>query len=569
MHDRVIRGGTVVDGTGSPRFEADVAISGGRITAVGTVGPGREEIDARGLLVTPGWVDIHTHYDGQVTWDPWLTPSGWHGVTTVVMGNCGVGFAPVRRNDRDWLIATMEGVEDIPGSALHEGIRWKWETFPEYLDAIDTPHALDFAAQIPHAAVRGFVLGPAEAESGQASEAQIAEMRAIVADALRAGALGFTTSRTSLHKTAAGVLMAGTNAAIDELRGIGLALADTGLGVIELADEHLRVPEDLAWMEELAKSTGRPVIFNLSQTDFAPDLWRAGLAGVEAAGRRGVPLFAQVAGRAIGLWLGLQLTAHPFALHPTWTALDGLSWEEKRARLADPEFRRALLADQPRRDADWFQAWLVQSWDKMFVFASPADYEPDPAASIGALARASGQSPAEVALDRLIDGGLLYFPLFNYSNGNLELLRELHGSPRTLLGLSDGGAHCGAICDGGVPTFLLTHWVRDRTRGPVFPLEWAVSRQTRETAAFYGLHDRGVIAPGYRADLNVIDFDALALEPPTVAFDLPAGGRRLIQRARGYRATLCAGEVTFRDGEPTGALPGRLVRGARPLSGPG
>ena len=365
MHQRVIRGGTIVDGTGGPPFLADIAVNNGVITAVGEVGPGADELDARGLHVTPGWVDVHTHYDGQVTWDPWLTPSGWHGVTTVVMGNCGVGFAPVRAADRAWLIQTMEGVEDIPGAALHEGIRWAWESFPEYLDAIDTPHALDFAAQIPHAAVRGFVLGPQAAETGQASEAQIREMRALVAEALRAGALGFTTSRTSLHKTAAGVLMAGTNAVIDELRGICAALGETGLGVVELADEHLRVPDDLAWMEELAKSTGRPVIFNLSQTDFAPDMWRLGLAGVEAAGARGVPLFAQVAGRAIGLWMGLQLTAHPFALHPTWTALEGCSWAEKQAKLADPAFRAALLADAPPRGADWFYAWLVQSWDKM------------------------------------------------------------------------------------------------------------------------------------------------------------------------------------------------------------
>jgi N-acyl-D-amino-acid deacylase len=552
-----------VDGTGEPAFVADVGIADGRIAAVGRVGPAREEIDGRGLHLTPGWVDVHTHYDGQITWDPYLTPSGWHGVTTVVMGNCGVGFAPVRPEDRDWLIQTMEGVEDIPGAALHEGIRWGWESFPEYLDAIDTPHALDFAAQIPHAAVRGYVLGPDRAETGQATPDEIARMRAIVAEALRAGALGFSTSRTSLHKTAAGVLMAGTNAVIDEVAGIAGALGETGLGVLELADEHLRVPDDLAWMERVATDTGRPVVFNLSQTDFAPELWRQAIAGVEAAAARGAPLYAQVAGRAIGLWMGLELTAHPFALHPTWTALDGLPWAEKRERLRDPAFRRALLADTPRSDADWFHVWLTQSWDKMYPFASPADYEPAPETSIGALARATGRPPAEIALDRLADGGLLYFPLFNYSRGDLEVLRVLHASPRTVLGLSDGGAHCGAICDGGVPTFLLTHWARDRTRGPKWSLEWVVSRQSRETAAFYGLRDRGVIAPGFRADLNLIDLDALALEPPSVAYDLPAGGRRLIQKARGYRATLCAGEVTFRDGEATGALPGRLVRGPR------
>jgi N-acyl-D-aspartate/D-glutamate deacylase len=571
MHDLVIRNGTLVDGTGKPAFTGDLAIDGDRITAVGAVpDQGREEVDARGLLVTPGFVDIHTHYDGQVTWDPWLSPSGWHGVTTVVMGNCGVGFAPVRPADRAWLINVMEGVEDIPGSALSEGIRWEWETFPQYLDAIDrAPHALDFAAQVPHSAVRGYVMGTHASEHDDATPEQIAAMRDLVAEALRAGALGFSTSRTSLHRTAEGVLVAGTSAAIAELEGIADALGQVGHGVFELADEHTSVPADLAWMERIATRTGRPVVFNLSQTDFGPGVWRKVLDGLEGAAERGAPVYGQVAGRAIGLWMGWRATAHPFALHPGWRALAALPWAERLGRLRDPAVRAALLADKPA-PAGMFETWLVQAWDKMYPFASPADYEPDPARSVGALARAEGRSPAEVAYDHLTQGdgeGFLYFPLFNYTDGNLDVLRALQLHPRTRMGLSDGGAHCGAICDGGMPTFMLTHWARDRTRGERLPLEWLVRNQTSETADFYGLEDRGRLACGYRADVNVIDLAGLALKPPRLVHDLPAGGRRLIQEAEGYRLTLCAGVVTQRDGSPTGAMPGRLVRGPRPCPG--
>jgi N-acyl-D-amino-acid deacylase len=569
MHDLIVRNGTIVDGTGRPSFEGDVAVEGDRIVAVGQIaGRGREEIDAKGLLVTPGWVDMHTHYDGQVTWDPHLTPSGWHGVTTVVMGNCGVGFAPVRPSEHEWLIQVMEGVEDIPGSALSEGIRWGWESFPEYLDAIDTPHALDFATQIPHSALRGYVMGAEASERENATAEQVARMKALVKEALLAGALGFSTSRTSLHKTSRGVFVAGTFAPIDELRGIAEALGETGLGVFEIADEHLQVPQDAAWMEEIATKTGRPVVFNLSQTDFAPQLWQEGLAKVEAAAQRGAPLYAQVAGRAIGIWMNLQATAHPFALHPTWQELAKLPWPERLDRLKRAETRAALLAEKPA-PAGMFETWIVQAWDKMYAFSGSADYEPSREQSLAAIAAATGRPPAEIAYDLLMAGegtGFLYFPLFNYANGDLEILRGLHSHPRTLMGLSDGGAHCGAICDGGMPTFMLTHWARDRARGGKLALEHVVKRQTADTAAFYGLRDRGVVAPGWRADLNVIDFDSLALDRPTLAFDLPAGGRRLVQTARGYRATICRGQTTFLDGVPTGTLPGRLVRGPQALA---
>jgi N-acyl-D-aspartate/D-glutamate deacylase len=566
-YDLVIRNGTLVDGTGAAARVGDLAIVGDRIAAVGTVeGRGRREVDATGQLVTPGWVDMHTHYDGQVTWDPYFTPSGWHGCTTVVMGNCGVGFAPCKAEDRDWLINVMEGVEDIPGAALSEGIRWDWETFPEYLDALEAePKALDFATQVPHAAVRAFVMGRRASENDAASDEQVRAMADIVRDALKAGALGFSTSRTSLHKSAEGILVAGTFAEHDELFGIGKAIADVGHGVFELAPEHMMVPQDTAWMRELAGITGQPVVFNLSQTDFGPETWKEGLAKLEEAAADGVPLYAQCAGRAIGLHMNFQLTAHPFARHPSFLALADRPWEEVLETLRDPAFRARLLAEKPE-DLTVFEMYITQSFDKMYPLRDTS-YEPDPETSVAAIATREGRPPLEVAYDLLLedDGqAMLYFPLFNYADRNYDLLHQLHQHPRTRMGLSDGGAHCGAVCDGGMPTYMLTHWVRDRTRGERLPLEHVVKRQTSETAAFYGLHDRGVLAPGYRADVNVIDMDALALTPPSIVHDLPAGGRRLIQKASGYRMTICAGTVIAEHDQPTGALPGKLVRGPQP-----
>ncbi|MCA9491623.1 MAG: amidohydrolase family protein [Myxococcales bacterium] len=566
MHDLVIRGGTLVDGTGRAPFVGDLAIDGDRIVAVGVVeGRGRREIDAAGKLVTPGFVDMHTHYDGQVSWDPHFTPSGWHGCTTVIMGNCGVGFAPCRREDREWLINVMEGVEDIPGSALAEGIDWDWETFPEYLDAIERkPHSLDFAAQVPHSAVRGFVLGQDASEDRDATPEEVARMKELVAEGLRAGALGFSTSRTSLHKTAAGKLVAGTFAAKDELFGIGEALAETGLGVFECANEHVTLDKDIEWMIELTKRIDRPVIFNLSQTDFAPELWKKVLARLESAVAEGADLWAQSAGRSIGILMNWRCTAHPFALHPRWQALATLPWEEQLAALRDPATKAAILADTPE-ERGVFEAYVTRTFEKMYAL-SATGYEPDPASSLAARAKAAGVSPAELAYDEMLadDGrGFLYFPLFNYSDGDLSPLHTLHDHPRVLMGLSDGGAHCGAICDAGMPTFMLTHWTRDRDRGPTFPIERIVHRQTQQTAAFYGLLDRGVLAPGYKADVNVIDYASLTLDAPALTFDLPAGGRRLVQDAKGYVATVCSGVVTFEGGAPTGAMPGQLVRGPR------
>ncbi len=565
MYDVVIRGGRVVDGTGAPARLADVAIQGDRIVAVGHIeDKGREEIDAAGMLVTPGWVDMHTHYDGQVTWDPYLTPSGWHGVTTVVMGNCGVGFAPVRPEDRDWLIDTMEGVEDIPGTALHEGIRWSWETFPEYMDALEaTPHAIDYATQIPHSAVRGYVMGRRSAENEAASPAEIAQMREIVVEALRAGALGFSTSRTPLHKTAEGNLVAGTFAEHEELLGIAEGIAEVGFGIFEVADEHQRVPEDVSWLRKIAEITKQPVIFNLSQVAEDPHLWRKGLEAVEEAQADGLPLFCQVAGRAIGILMTWQGTAHPFALCNAYAQISHLPWPERLEKLRDPVVRAGIIADTPFFVGE-FESFVTRTFTNMFLLGEHNDYEPAPEDSIAARAERIGKSAAEVAYDALMerDGtAMLYFPLFNYAEGSLELLHELHSHPGTRMGLSDGGAHCGAICDSGMPTFMLTHWTRDRERGERLPLEWIVHRQTQQTAVFYGMQDRGVLAPGYLADVNIIDYERLSLQAPKLVFDLPAEGRRLVQRAEGYRYTLKSGQIIMADGQPTGPLPGKLVRG--------
>lgn len=564
MHDLLIKGGLVVDGTGAPGFEGDVALAGDRVAAVGppgSLGPARRELDARGRLVTPGFVDIHTHYDAQVSWDPLLTPSSWHGCTTVVMGSCGVGFAPVRPDRHDWLIQLMEGVEDIPGSAMHEGIRWEWESFPEYLDAIARrPHAIDFANLIPHGPVRTYVMGERGAANQGATPEDVAQMAALVREGMRAGALGFSTSRTPLHKASDGELVPGTFAGRDELFGLGHALGPSG--VFHLALDHTAVPGEFAWLRELARQTGRTVSFNLSQTDAAPELWRDVLALLDQAAAEGLEIYGQVAGRAIGLCMSLEATAHPFALHPGYLELTSLPPAARAAELRKPEVRARLLAEEPL-DLGEFARFVTRSFDKMFVMADANDYEPLPEESFARRAARAGTTPQALAYDHLAAGGMIYFPLFNYSHGDLELLRTLHTHPRTRMGLSDAGAHCGAICDGGMPTFMLTHWARDRRRGPTLPLEHVVRRQTSETAAFFGLRDRGTLLPGQKADLNVIDLARLRLEPARMVYDLPAAGRRLLQRARGYAATICSGAVVLEADEHTGALPGRLVRGAQ------
>jgi len=567
MHDLVIRNGTVVDGTGAPARTADMAIDGGRITAVGQVADqGREEIDAAGLLVTPGFVDIHTHYDGQVVWDPALTPSSWHGVTTVVMGNCGVGFAPVRPDRHEFLISVMEGVEDIPGSALAEGIDFTWESFPQYLDAIDAiPRVIDVGAQMPHSALRVYVMGDRGRDHNEpASPAEIAQMRQLTAEALDAGALGFTTSRTINHRDREGNQIPTLTTAPAELWGISQALAERGFGHLEIVSDFVDLDAEFEIFEGMAEHGGAPLSILLVQQDATPDHWRRVLDRIQSARARGVDLTAQVAIRPVSLLLGLQSSMHPFITCPTYRReLAQLPLADRVERMRDPQVRAALIEEHATRTRG-MSGVVAQSFHKMFPLGDPPDYEPAPEHSIEARARAAGIEPVEMAYDQLLarDGKeLMLFPLANYTEGDHEVVRQMNLAEGTVPGLSDGGAHCGVICDASFPTFMLTHWVRDRTRGERLPLELVVQRQCRDTARQVGLADRGTLEPGMLADVNVIDFDHLTLHAPEMVYDLPAGGRRLVQKADGYKATIKRGVVITRDGEPTGALPGQLIRG--------
>ena len=560
-HELVIRGGTVVDGTGAPGRTADVAVDDGRITEVGKVdGKGAREVDADGLVVAPGWVDIHTHYDGQVTWDPEVSPSSWHGVTTVVMGNCGVGFAPVRPDGHDFLIELMEGVEDIPGSALHEGIDWQWESFPEYLDALDAhERVLDIAAQVPHAALRAYVLGERAHEAADADE--IAEMARLTTEALRAGAVGVTTSRTFLHRSKHG-LVPGTSAPPDELLALGDAVGAAGRGVFQLIADGAPMGEAGEWMTEIARRTGATVTYSLSQSPPDPMAYRAALADAEKQAADGLTIVPQVPCRPTGMLFGLQSSLHPFITHPTYRALAKRPLAERVVELRKPEVRAQLLSEEAQTGSPVARI-LISRWDRIFPLGDPPDYEPAPETSVAAVAAREGRRPEEVVLDWLLDGdgtALLNAPLSSYEHTNLEAVREMMVHPNTVLGLSDGGAHCGLICDVSMPTTLLTHWVRDRTRGERISLEQAVRMQTGRTAQIYGFSDRGTLEAGKRADVNLIDLAGLVLHAPEMVHDLPAGGRRLVQKADGYRATFVAGEQTYADGEPTGARPGRLVR---------
>jgi N-acyl-D-aspartate/D-glutamate deacylase len=567
MHDLVIRGGLVVDGTGAAPRIADVAVNGGLVTAVGQIpAKGAREIDATGLLVTPGWVDIHTHYDGQATWDAQLSPSCWHGVTTVVMGNCGVGFAPARPDRHDWLIALMEGVEDIPGAALAEGIKWNWETFPQYLDALEkTPRVLDVATQAPHGAIRAYVMGERGARNEAASPEDIRAMGAIVREALEAGALGFSTSRTLLHRAKDGEPVPGTFAGADELLGIGEAMAEAGHGVFEMASDMAPALDEFAWMKALAARTGRPVTYAMIQSPMEPENWRELLRLTEEARDQGAELVAQIACRPTGMVLGWQSTVHPFITRAAYQAIADLPFAERLERLKDPAVRAAILAETPP-PLPGIGAILTHGFNLMFRLEQPdgLDYEPRAEDSVAALAARTGAKADAIVYDMLMekDGrGYIYLPILNYAQFNFDHIHEMMQNPATVLSLSDGGAHCGVICDAGFPTYMLTHWTRDRRRGPRLPLEKVVAMQTRDTARLYGLNDRGVLSPGMKADINLIDYEALAIEAPEMVFDLPAQGRRLIQKARGYRATIVSGEVTFENGEATGALPGKLIRG--------
>ncbi len=568
MHDLVIRGGTVVDGTGAAPYRADVAIDGGLISGVGTINAaGREEIDATGNIVTPGFVDVHTHYDGQATWDAEMAPSSWHGVTTVVMGNCGVGFAPARKDRHDWLISLMEGVEDIPGTALAEGMTWDWETFPEYLDALEKlPRTVDVGTHVPHGAVRAYVLGDREMPGAVPTEADIAEMSRIVEEGVRAGALGFSTSRTILHKSVDGELVPGTTATAEELVAIGRAMGRVGYGVFEMASDMRREWNEFGWMGQLSRETGLPVTFAALQSIAKELPLEEQISSMRAENDNGANIVAQIALRGNGIIMAWQGSVHPFLFKPAWAEIAELDWSDKLSHLKDPAFRARMLADEsviPDVDVADLYRVVAGGWFIQFEMDDDFNYEPTPAESILARAAAAGVSGDEYTYDLLMKDngkGLFYFPILNYADGNLDFLEDLQAADDTVNSLSDGGAHCGTICDAASPTFMLQHWVRDRKKARI-SLESAIKRQCRDTALLYGLDDRGLLAPGYLADVNVIDMNAIKLGKPWLAFDLPAGGRRLLQKADGYVATIKSGQVTFRDGVMQGPTPGGVIRG--------
>jgi N-acyl-D-aspartate/D-glutamate deacylase len=568
MHDLVIRGGTVVDGSGGKPFTADVAVDGGLISLVGKVdAQGREEIDATGLIVTPGFVDVHTHYDGQATWDAEMAPSSWHGVTTVVMGNCGVGFAPARPDRHEWLISLMEGVEDIPGTALAEGMKWDWETFPEYLDALERlPRTVDVGTHVPHGAVRAYVLGNREQPGAIPTDEDVAEMSRIVEEGVRAGALGFSTSRTVLHKSVDGELVPGTTATAEELVAIGRAMGRVGYGVFEMASDMRREWNEFGWMGQLSRETGLPVTFAALQSIAKELPLEEQISEMRAQNDNGANIVAQIALRGNGIIMAWQGTVHPFRFKPSWAEIDGLPWDQQLAKLKDPAFKAKMIAEEsvmPESDIADFLNIVANGWFTHYEMDPDFNYEPTADESVLARATAAGQSAAEYGYDLLMKDegkGFIYFPILNYRDGNLDFLEDLQASDDTVNSLSDGGAHCGTICDAASPTFMLQHWVRDRKKARI-SLEVAIKRQCRDTAILYGLHDRGLVMPGMLADLNVIDMDRLKLGKPWLAFDLPAGGKRLLQKADGYVATIKSGQVTFREGVMQGATPGIVIRG--------
>ena len=575
MHDLLITNGTIVDGSGGEPYVGDIALAGGLIVGIGAPGSqgadAHEVIDATGLLVTPGFVDIHSHYDGQVTWDPYLTPSCFHGVTTVVMGNCGVGFAPVAPDKRQWLSELMEGVEDIPGTALTAGMRWGWETFPEYLDFIDsTPHAMDIGTQIAHAPVRAYVMGERGAQNENASPDDIARMAAIVKEAIAAGALGFSTSRTMLHHALDGTPVPGTFATEDELFGIGNALRELGTGLFEVSpagvagEDDDSLPHEVEWMHKLSKTIGRPVTFGMTQGNNDTMLYRRILEATAAAAADGATVIAQVAGRASGLLFGMDTTYHPFKGRPTWDGLATLTADDKLAEMRNASVRTAILDERPENVA---MSLLERMADRIWPIGDDLDYEPPLHTSVGAIAARTGRSTGDVLYDMILErpaDALFMIPVNNYAHNTFDALHEMITHPQAVLGLADGGAHVAIICDASIPTTMLTHWTRDRTRGPKLSLPFVVKRQTHDTAALYGLHDRGLLCAGYKADVNIIDYDNLHLRMPEMAYDLPGGARRLVQKADGYVATIVSGTVVSRGGAFTGELPGRVLRGARP-----
>ena len=571
----VIRNAHLVDGSGAARRDADVTFVDGTITAVDLPGKASTAhahriIDADGLLLTPGWVDVHTHYDAQATWDPWLTPSSWHGATTVVMGNCGVGFAPAHEERHEWLIELMEGVEDIPGSAMTEGLTWGWQSFTEYMNVLESQkRVIDIGAQIAHGPLRAYVMGDRGAANEAPTEDDVRIMAQHVDEAMAAGALGFSTSRTPIHRSKSGELVPGTTAEENELFALAGAMNKHGRGVFQFSPEHVRLPVDeWPWMREMAsRNKDITVSVNLNQADEAPDIWKQVLRQLDEAHNDGLNIVAQVAGRSIGVLMCLEGSFHPLAFHPAWQGIAHLPHNERVKALRDPVLRNTFVNEIPR-DGGFFEKIVLSRLWKMFpVTDANINYEPNPKTdSIDALAKATRTHPMDLVYDQLLSNngkGMIYMPFFNYAYGDLSMTYELLKHEHTRNGLSDAGAHCGAICDGGMPTFLLTHWVRDRSRGNKLSLEKMVQRQTRKTAELYGLTDRGLIAPGLRADVNLIDYENLTFDMPSMAYDFPANGRRLVQHAKGYVGTFVNGVQTVADDEFTGELPGKLLRASR------
>ncbi|WP_316233310.1 N-acyl-D-amino-acid deacylase family protein [Bradyrhizobium sp. SZCCHNPS2010] len=567
--DLVIRGGTIADGTGGALYEADVAIADGHISEVGKVqAKGRDEIDAKGKLVTPGFVDVHTHYDGQVTWTDEISPSSQNGVTTAIMGNCGVGFAPCRPADHQRLIQLMEGVEDIPEPVLSAGIPWEWESFPDYMDWLSKRNFdMDVGAQLPHAALRVYVMGERGARRDPATADDNRAMAALASEAVHAGALGFSTSRTLNHRTSTGDYTPTLKAGEDELTAIAGAMQTAGRSVLQFVLDISTIHEDLPMMLRVAETTRCPISFSVTQNDRAPERWRQTLAEINAAAARGLSVTTQIAARPVGLLLGLELSRNPLQTHPSYQAIAHLPLAERVARMRQSEVRAAILSEQARATDD--PLFFRPNYDKMYLLGDPPDYEQPPENALGAKAQRLGRRPEELAYDAMLSDngrGMLYVPFLNYADGNLDATFEMLRDPSAVPGLSDGGAHCGIICDASFPTYLLTHWTRDRKRGEKLSIPFVVAAQSRKTALSVGLSDRGLIAPGYKADVNVIDYDRLHLHPPKVHYDLPVGGRRLMQQVDGYEATIVSGVVTRRNGEATGAHPGRLIRGAQALN---
>jgi len=568
-HDIVIRGGTIYDGTGNAGFVGDIAINGHSISAVGSVrGSGMEEIDATGKLITPGFVDIHTHYDGQATWDERLTPSSEHGVTTVVMGNCGVGFAPCRGEDHDRLISLMEGVEDIPNPVLAEGLSWNWESFSDFLNAIEEkPHDIDFACQVPHGPLRVYVMGQRGADREPANDEDIAEMARLTEEGIKAGALGFSTSRTLNHRTSEGDPTPCYQAAEIELAGIAKALENAGNGVLQIVSDFTDGQKELDLLQNLASSSGRPLILSMGQSAQSPDAWRNILQWIEAQNSNNVDVKGMVATRPVGILLGLDASMNPFTNNPAYKEIEHLPLPDRLLEMRKPEVKARILELEAQASDNPFSA-ILQNYNAMFILGKSPDYEQPREASLAAIAEREGTTAASQAYNAMVadDGSeLLYTPFLNYADFDLEAVREMMLHPNTVLGLGDGGAHVGMICDGSFTTTLMTHWTRDRTRGEKVDLGWAVKAHCRDTAMAYGLSDRGLLKPGFKADINVIDHDNLMLHKPEIVRDLPAGGKRLQQRASGYQATIVSGVIIQRDGQPTGALPGKLVRGPQSI----